>query len=234
MKKILVVFAFLVATVAAHAGVSVIRATLPSGISWVGTALNVTGNINATGSVLAGTTLVADGQGIFNEGLAVADGASTFAGQVTISSSTLVDASLTVDGNVTLSSNSVVDAYTDSFGPVTAGSTATVTWTETIDRLSEFVTSSFTATTAGYYEVIAHAGASQTAGSACLIIKKNNASFAGNTSCNQGVTGLASILDVSITRVLNLSANDVIRLDASATTADATFEKMTMTIKRLP
>lgn len=141
---------------------------------------------------------------------------------------------LTVAGTVTLSSDTIVDAYSDSFGAVTAGSTSTVTWTEVTDRLAEFVTSSFTATTAGFYEVIAHSGVSQTAGTACLIVKKNGSSFAGGTVCNQGVTGLASILDTSFTRILSLSANDIIRVDASATTANATFQKMALTIKKVP
>ena len=137
-------------------------------------------------------------------------------------------------GTVTLSSNSIVDAYNLSFGAVTADSTSTVTWTEVTDRLGEFTTSSFTAVSAGYYEVTAHAGASQTAGSACLLLKVNDAKPLGGEACNQGVTGLASVLDVSITRVLSLAANDIVRLDASATTADATFLKMTLTIKKIP
>lgn len=141
---------------------------------------------------------------------------------------------LTVAGPVAFTSNTVIDAYSDSFGAVTAGSTSTVTWTEVVDRNSEFVTSSFTVTLSGLYEVIAHSGVSQTAGNACLIVKKNNASFVGNTVCNQGVTGLASILDVSYARIMNLVAGDVVRVDASATTANATFQKMSLTIKRIP
>lgn len=140
---------------------------------------------------------------------------------------------LTITGDVILASNTLIDAYSDSFGAVTAGSTSTVTYTEVVDRLSEFVTSSFTVTLAGFYEVNAHSGVSQTAGSACLILKKNAVSLAGGTVCNQGVTGLASVLDVSLTRILSLSAADIIRIDASATTANATFQKMTFTVKRL-
>lgn len=140
----------------------------------------------------------------------------------------------TFQGNVTLSSNSIVDAYNTSFGAVTAGSTSTLTWTEVTDRLGEFVTSSFTATTSGYYEVIAHAGASQTAGTACILLKVDGSLINGGEACNQGVTGLASILDVSVSRILNLTAGQIVRFDASATTANATFQKLTMTIKRVP
>lgn len=156
------------------------------------------------------------------------NGAATITGAATISGTT------TLGGNLTFSSATIVDAYSDSFGAVTAGSTSTVTYTEVIDRLGEFVTSSFTAITAGYYEIIAHAGVSQTAGTACLIVKKNSTTITGGTVCNQGVTGLASILDLSFTRVLLLAANDVVRIDADAITANATFQKCTLTIKRLP
>lgn len=147
---------------------------------------------------------------------------------------TLQGVALSVVGNVVLSSASVIDVYSDSFGSVTAGSTSTVTWTEVVDRLGEFVTSSFTVTIPGYYEIVAHSGASQTAGTACLILKKNGTSPAGATVCNQGVTGLASVLDVSLTRIMSLVAGDIIRIDAAAVTANATFQKMTMTIKRVP
>lgn len=137
-------------------------------------------------------------------------------------------------GGVTFSSMTLIDAYKASFGPVTAGSTSTVTWTETVDRLAEFTTSSFTALTTGYYEVIVHGGVSQTAGSACFLLKLNNASFSGGIACNQGVTGLASVLDLSITKILSLTAGDIVRVDASATTADATFLNAMLTIKELP
>lgn len=142
--------------------------------------------------------------------------------------------SATVTGNLVVSGNSLVDTYSSSFGPVTAGSTSTVTWTEVIDRNTEFVTSSFTATNSGYYEINLHSGVSQTAGTGCLHIKKNGTQIAGGLVCNQGVTGLASVLDVSITRILLLAANDIIRVDASATTADATFQKMSFTVKEQP
>lgn len=141
---------------------------------------------------------------------------------------------LDVNGTVRFSSNTVIDAYSDSFGAVTAASTSTVTWTEVTDRLGEFTTSSFTATLPGYYEIVAHSGVSQTAGTACFILKTNGTAITGGTVCNQGVTALASILDLSITRILNLSANDIVRIDASATTANATFQKMTFTVKRVP
>lgn len=141
---------------------------------------------------------------------------------------------VTIGAPIVHSSASVVDAYSDTSGTITAGSTATLTYTEVVDRLGEFVTSSFTAITAGYYEVIAHAGISQTAGSACLIVKQNGSAFAGSTVCNQGVTALASVLDVSFTRILNLAANDIVRVDASATTANAVFQKLTFTIKQVP
>lgn len=142
--------------------------------------------------------------------------------------------SLTVNGSLVASSNTVIDAYNPSFGAVTAGSTGTVTWTEVTDRLGEFVTSSFTVTMSGYYEITANSGVSQTAGSACLLIKNNGTLVTGGEACNQGVTALASILDVSVSRILNLTAGNVIRVDASATTSNATFVKATLTIKKVP
>lgn len=159
----------------------------------------------------------------------------SFSGVIASTSGVVINnGPLTVVGNPTFSSATVIDAYADSFGAVTAGSTSTVTFTEVVDRLGEFVTSSFTAITAGYYEIVLHTGISQTAGTGCLICKKNAVSIAGGTVCNQGVTALASVLDLSFTRILNLAANDIIRFDASAATANATFQKMTLTIKRLP
>ncbi len=141
---------------------------------------------------------------------------------------------LDVTGNVRLSSVSVVDAYNSSFGAVTAASTSTLTWTEVTDRLGEFVTSSFTATMAGYYQVIAEAGAAQTAGSGCLLLKVNGTTIAGGNVCTTGVTALASVLTLSENRILNLSANDIVRIDGSATTANVTFQNMTLTINRIP
>lgn len=137
------------------------------------------------------------------------------------------------DGRSMVAGATVIDAYNPSFGPVSAASTSTITWTEGYDRTSEFVTSSFTVVNSGQYEIIVHAGISQTAGTGCLILKVGGASFAGGTVCNQGVTALASVLDLSMTRILNLSAGNILRVDASATTADATFLKTNLTIKRI-
>lgn len=143
-------------------------------------------------------------------------------------------AGLTVVGNLVSSSASVVDAYNLSFGAVTAGSTSTLTWTEVTDRLSEFVTSSFTAITAGYYQITADAGASQTAGTGCLLIKVNGTTIIGGDQCQTGATALLTIIPVAITRILNLSASDIVRVDASATTANTTFVKLHLSIHRVP
>lgn len=151
-----------------------------------------------------------------------------------ITAMTINGSTVSFSGGFSLSSSTVIDAFTPSFGAVTAGSTSTVTWTEAIDRLGEFVTSSFTVTSGGYYEINANSGISQTAGSGCLIIKVNGTSPSGGSACNQGVTALASILDVSITKILNLSVGDIVRIDASATTANATFLSAGLTIKELP
>lgn len=144
-----------------------------------------------------------------------------------------VTGSLSVVGNITFSSNSIVDAYTSSFGAITAGSTSTLTWTEVTDRLSEFVTSSFTAKTAGYYHVNVDAGASQTAGTGCLLLKVNNVTIAGGDACIAGVTALLGVFDLSMNRTLSLSANDIVRIDGSATTANVTFQKMHLSIIRV-
>jgi hypothetical protein len=141
---------------------------------------------------------------------------------------------ITIVGNPVLSSASVVDAYNASFGSVTAGSTSTLTWTEVTDRLSEFVTSSFTAITAGYYQVTADGGASQTAGTGCLLLKVNAVTVNNGDACATGATALVTNLPISITRILNLSANDIVRVDASATTANTTFAKLHLTIQRVP
>lgn len=135
---------------------------------------------------------------------------------------------------LTASSMSIVDARNASFGAVTAGSTSTVTWTETIDRIGEFVTSSFTATSAGFYRISAEAGASQTAGTGCLLIKVNGSTIADGDECATGATALATVIPISINRVLSLSANDIVRIDASATTANVTFLKMHLTVNRIP
>lgn len=149
-------------------------------------------------------------------------GADTFSGAVTFGA------------NLTFSSNTVIDAVNGSFGSVTAGSTSTLTWTEVTDRLSEFVTSSFTAITAGFYEVTAQAEASQTGGTGCLLMKKNGTTIAGGNICTAGGAALATILPITNNRILNLAANDIIRVDGSATTANVTFQNMTLTVKRVP
>lgn len=155
-------------------------------------------------------------------------------GSVSPGSLANVTGPVAISGNVTLSSMSVVDAYTTSFGAVTAASTSTLTWTEVTDRLGEFVTSSFTAITAGYYQVTIDGGASQTAGTGCLLVKVNGTTIAGGDACNTGVTALLSVIPVSITRTVNLAANDILRVDASATTANVTFAKLHLSIVRVP
>lgn len=192
--------------------------------------LDITGTLGASGAVTLSTNATVGG------GLTVTGGSRlpTLSGAVSVTGLLSPSAGITVSGSPTFSSATIIDAHTPSFGAVTAGSTSTVTWTEVTDRLGEFVTSSFTAITAGYYEIITHGDVSQTAGSACLLLNINAVIPAGGIVCNQGVTALASILDISITRILNLAANDIVRVDASATTADATFQKMQLTIKRLP
>lgn len=137
-------------------------------------------------------------------------------------------------GGVSFSSMTLIDAYNASFGAVVAGSTSTITWTESVDRLAEFTTSSFTALTTGFYEFNVNGGVSQTAGSACILLKVNSVAPGGGVACNQGVTALASVLDVSITKILSLTAGDIVRVDASATTANATFLNVGLTIKELP
>jgi hypothetical protein len=143
-------------------------------------------------------------------------------------------ATLEVKGDVSLSSMSVVDAYNTSFGSVTSGSTSTLTWTEVTDRLNEFVTSSFTVVIAGYYDIDAAAEASQTAGTGCLLLKKGGTTVTGGNVCTTGGTALATVLPVHVHRILNLAANDIIRIDASATSANVTFQNMTLTITRRP
>lgn len=157
--------------------------------------------------------------------------------QLQPNSSTVLDVSTTrvaITGDLTVSQASIVDAYNSSFGAVTAASTSTLTWTEVTDRLNEFVTSSFTVTTAGFYEIRVQAGASQTAGTGCLLLKNNGSTITGGDSCVTGATALATVLDVNMVRILNLAANDIIRVDGSATSANVTFQKMHLTIKRLP
>lgn len=197
------------------------------GRGWDGTAFSLTDRVSIQFQASETWTPTANGTKILFR--VTPPGTTTPVTAMTIDGGTV-----TFSGGFSLSSMSVVDAYSDSFGAVNAGSTSTITWTEVTDRLGEFVTSSFTATSGGYYEVISHAGVSQTAGSACLILKVNATSPAGGSSCNQGVTALASILDISITRILNLNAGDIVRLDASATTANATFQKLSLTVKELP
>lgn len=134
---------------------------------------------------------------------------------------------------LTSAAPTIVDAYNASFGAVTSGSTSTLTWTEVTDRNTEFVTSSFTVTTAGFYEITVDGGASQTAGTGCFLIKNNSTTIAGGTACITGATALATVLTVSVGRVLNLAANDIIRVDASATSANVTFQTLHLTIKRI-
>lgn len=141
---------------------------------------------------------------------------------------------LQVLGSVTFSSMSIVDAYNPSFGAVTSASTSTLTWTEVTDRLNEFVTSSFTVTTAGFYHITVTASASQTAGTGCLLIKNNSTTIAGGTQCTTGATALATALTISMSRVLSLAANDIIRIDGSATSANVTFQQMFLTVERVP
>lgn len=150
------------------------------------------------------------------------------AGVVTISSN------IVVSGNATFSSLSVVDGFFVTAQTVTSGSTSTLTWTEVTDRLSEFVTSSFTVTLAGYYEISVQAGASQTAGSGCLLIKNNGTTISGAESCSTGATALATVLNPTLTRIFNLAAGDIIRVDGSATSANVSFQKATLSIKRIP
>jgi hypothetical protein len=143
-------------------------------------------------------------------------------------------ATLSVSGPVSFAGNSVVDAFNASFGSVTAGSTSTLTWTEVTDRLNEFVTSSFTAVSTGFYEVAVLGNVSQTAGTGCILLKVNGNPILGGESCNTGVTALASVLPVTLDRILKLNAGDILRVDASATTANGTFQKMQLMVKRVP
>lgn len=139
-----------------------------------------------------------------------------------------------VESKAATSVPSVVDAFNASFGAVTAGSTSTLTWTEVIDRQNEFVTSSFTVVAPGLYEVGAQANASQTAGTGCLLIKLNGTSIAGGSVCATGATALATVLGITNNRILSLAAGDIVRVDASATSANVTFQNMTLTIRKQP
>lgn len=184
------------------------------------------------GDILSGST--ANAVVYTNSSKAITTGSGLTYDGTTFTSGAHSASSLTVNGNVTLSSMSVVDAFNASFGSVTSGSTSTLTWTEVTDRLSEFVTSSFTAITAGFYELTADASASQTAGTGCLLIKVNGAEPLGGESCVTGATALLTVLDIPISRILNLSANDIVRIDGSATSANVTFQKMHLAIRRVP
>lgn len=201
---------------------------------------SLTVNIAATTTTITSDGVAAGGFAFvgssFNDGVYPTAACCGNLGLFTGGSSRLTVTNTGVSATVpfTATANSVVDVQNPSFGAVTAGSTSTLTWTEVTDRLTEFNSSSFTATYAGYYEVIARAEVSQTAGSACLLLKVNNVMPAGGDSCNQGVTGLLSVLELNLPRILNLAASDVVRIDGSATTADGTFQKMKMTIKRVP
>lgn len=233
MKKFLCIWLLLLGpTAAAWAGSfdggGSWAAQVPVASSVAASAVGIS-QLSATGTPGATTFLRGDNTWAVPAGTGASlTGNNTFTGTQTINNS------VTINGAITLSSASVVDAYNASFGAVTAGSTSTLTWTEVTDRLSEFVTSSFTATTAGYYEVSVDAGASQTAGTGCLLIKVNGAEPVGGEQCQTGATALLTVIPIPLTRILNLSASDIVRIDASATTANTTFQKLHLAIRRVP
>lgn len=129
---------------------------------------------------------------------------------------------------------SIVDAFNTSFGSITSGSTSTLTWTEVTDRNNEFVTSTFTVVSPGFYEINVQANASQTAGTGCLLIKKNNVTVTGANVCTTGATALATVLGIVDDRILSLAAGDTIYIAGSAASANVTFQNMTLTIQRKP
>lgn len=183
-----------------------------------------------------GSNAITTGSGLtFNGTTFSAPTGATFAttsGSVGISTGSPTFA-LDVNGTVRLSSNSVVDAIFLAGQAVTSGSTNTLTWTEITDRLGEFVTSSFTVVLAGLYELSVQAGASQTAGTGCLLVQKNGVTIAGAESCATGATALLTVLNPQLTRIFNLAANDIIQVRGSATSANVTFQKGTLSIKRV-
>lgn len=141
---------------------------------------------------------------------------------------------LDIVGVVQASSMTIISGYFTAGQTVTSASTSTLTWTEVLDRQNEFVTSSFTVVLAGNYEILAQVNASQTAGTGCILVKKNSVSFPDGQSCATGATALATVLNPSVMIVETLAVGDIIRFDASATSANVTFQSANFVIKRLP
>lgn len=138
---------------------------------------------------------------------------------------------LQVTGSITASSHTVINAATTGGQAVTSGNTNLLTETETIDRNGEFTTSSFTVTIAGYYLISGKADTATTAGTGCILFRKNGSAISGATSCSPTI---GADLSLSLTWVENLVVNDVIDMSGSAASDTMTFSNKVLTITRLP
>lgn len=144
--------------------------------------------------------------------------------------------SLTAQASVTFSAFSIVQAT----GTGTVGTATIAAYTETIDRLNEFNGTTFTVTTAGFYEVSFNGyvgplddSSDDTVGA---LILKNGVSQGGQVIQNStsGLIAAGSMtVPFNVTRIFSLSANDTISTKFTTTpnTYPATYS---FSIRRIP
>lgn len=141
---------------------------------------------------------------------------------------------LHVVGEILASSMTVINGRDPTGFAATAGTSNIFAWTETIDRLGEFVTSSFTVVLPGYYEVSVNSEVAGTASTGCIFLKKNGTAITGAQNCSVGPAAVALTMSNSLTWIENLAAADIISVWGSGAGATATFDNLTLSIRRLP